>query len=81
MQALTHMTLTDGLTEQGQTLWIVMLLYYVLACLTYHGKLKGDLDISGYPKEGHRKGDLAGAITVTALLNLCSVQPTDATPS
>ena len=43
-------------------------LYYAAACLTCHGEPKGDLDISGYPKEGHREGDLAGAITVTAPL-------------
>jgi len=56
------------LTDQGQTLRVVMPIYYVPACLTCHGEPKGDLDISGYPKEGHREGDLAGAITVTAPL-------------
>ncbi|MCX5723441.1 MAG: DUF3365 domain-containing protein [Nitrospirae bacterium] len=58
------------LTDQGQTLRVVMPIYYVTACLTCHGEPKGDLDISGYPKEGHREGDLAGAITVTAPLSL-----------
>ncbi|MEY4706095.1 MAG: hypothetical protein RL042_2300 [Nitrospirota bacterium] len=58
------------LTDQGQTLRVVMPIYYVPACLTCHGEPKGDLDISGYPKEGHRDGDLAGAITVTAPLSL-----------
>ncbi len=58
------------LTDQGQTLRVVMPIYYVPACLTCHGEPKGDLDISGYPKEGHREGDLAGAITVTAPLSL-----------
>ncbi|MCX5720940.1 MAG: DUF3365 domain-containing protein [Nitrospirae bacterium] len=58
------------LTDQGQTLRVVMPIYYVQACLTCHGEPKGDLDISGYPKEGHREGDLAGAITVTAPLSL-----------
>ncbi len=58
------------LTDQGQTLRVVMPIYYVPACLTCHGEPKSDLDISGYPKEGHREGDLAGAITVTAPLNL-----------
>lgn len=52
------------LTDHGQTLHVVMPIYYVTACLTCHGEPKGDLDISGYPKEGHREGDLAGAITV-----------------
>ena len=56
------------LTDHGQTLRVVMPLYYVTACLACHGEPKGDLDISGYPKEGHREGDLAGAITVTAPL-------------
>lgn len=58
------------LTDQGQTLRVVMPIYYVTACLTCHGEPKGDLDISGYPKEGHREGDLAGAITVTTPLSL-----------
>lgn len=58
------------LTDQGQTLRVVMPIYYVPACLTCHGEPKGDLDISGYPKEGAREGDLAGAITVTAPLSL-----------
>ena len=30
---------------------------------------ESDLDISGYPKEGAREGDLDGAITLTALLD------------
>lgn len=58
------------LTDQGQTLRVVMPIYYVPACLTCHGEPKGDLDISGYPKEGAHEGDLAGAITVTAPLGL-----------
>jgi len=56
------------LTDHGQTLRVVMPLYYVTACLTCHGEPKGNLDISGYPKEGYREGDLAGAITVTTPL-------------
>lgn len=56
------------LTEEGRTLRVVMPIYYAKDCLACHGEPKGDLDISGYPKEGHREGDLAGAITVTAPL-------------
>ncbi len=56
------------LTDHGQTLRVVMPLYYVTACLACHGEPKGDLDISGYPKEGAHEGDLAGAITVTTPL-------------
>ena len=56
------------LTEEGRTLRVVMPIYYAKDCLACHGEPKGDLDISGYPKEGHKEGDLAGAITVTAPL-------------
>lgn len=56
------------LTEEGRMLRVVMPIYYAKDCLACHGEPKGDLDISGYPKEGHREGDLAGAITVTAPL-------------
>ena len=52
------------LTDGGRTLRLVMPIYYQKDCLVCHGEPKGDLDISGYPKEGHREGDLAGAITV-----------------
>lgn len=57
------------LTEEGHTLRVVMPIYYAKDCLSCHGEPKGDLDISGYPKEGHKEGDLAGAITVTAPLS------------
>ncbi|HSA61895.1 MAG TPA: DUF3365 domain-containing protein [Nitrospiraceae bacterium] len=58
------------LTDEGQTLRVVMPIYYHKDCLTCHGEPKGDLDISGYPKEGHKEGDLAGAITVTTPLGI-----------
>lgn len=53
------------LTEEGQTLRVVMPIYYAKDCLKCHGEPKGELDISGYPREGAHEGDLAGAITVT----------------
>ncbi len=56
------------LTEEGRTLRVVMPIYYAKDCLVCHGEPKGTLDIAGYPKEGHKEGDLAGAITVTAPL-------------
>jgi general secretion pathway protein A len=58
------------LTDEGRTLRVVMPIYYQKECLTCHGEPKGDLDISGYPKEGHKEGDLAGAITVTAPITM-----------
>jgi hypothetical protein len=39
--------------------------YYVSPCLTCHGGPKGEIDISGYPKEGGKEGDLGGVISIT----------------
>jgi general secretion pathway protein A len=47
-----------------------MPIHYVRDCLKCHREPKGDLDISGYPKEGARQGNLAGAITVATPLSL-----------
>jgi general secretion pathway protein A len=63
-------TFVSEVTDNGRMLRVVMPIYYVKDCLTCHGEPKGDLDISGYPKEGHLEGDLAGAITVATPLAL-----------
>jgi hypothetical protein len=39
--------------------------YYVASCLSCHGDPKGALDITGYPREGGKEGDLGGVISVT----------------
>jgi Protein of unknown function (DUF3365) len=39
--------------------------YYVASCLSCHGSPKGDMDITGYPKEGGKEGDLGAVISVT----------------
>lgn len=39
--------------------------YYSASCLSCHGQPKGETDISGYPREGGKEGDLAGAISIT----------------
>lgn len=39
--------------------------YYSASCLTCHGQPKGEIDISGYPKEGGSEGELGGAISIT----------------
>jgi archaellum component FlaG (FlaF/FlaG flagellin family) len=41
--------------------------YYKQSCLACHGSPKGDLDITGYPKEGRKLGDLGGVISITLL--------------
>jgi Protein of unknown function (DUF3365) len=39
--------------------------YYKPSCLSCHGVPKGEMDITGYPKEGGKEGDLGAAISVT----------------
>jgi hypothetical protein len=39
--------------------------YYAQSCLGCHGSPKGEMDITGYPKEGAAEGDLGGVISIT----------------
>lgn len=39
--------------------------YYAASCLSCHGGPKGDIDVTGYPKEGAQAGDLGGVISIT----------------
>ena len=39
--------------------------YYGGSCLTCHGSPKGEVDITGYPKDGAREGELGGVISIT----------------
>jgi hypothetical protein len=39
--------------------------YYGQGCLQCHGEPKGDFDVTGYPKEGGKLGDLGGVISIT----------------
>jgi hypothetical protein len=39
--------------------------YYTNSCLACHGTPKGALDITGYPKEGRKLGDLGGVMSIT----------------
>jgi hypothetical protein len=38
--------------------------YYTQSCLSCHGAPKGEIDVTGYPKEGGKAGDLGGAISI-----------------
>ncbi|WGS19472.1 MULTISPECIES: DUF3365 domain-containing protein [unclassified Bradyrhizobium] len=38
--------------------------YYDKTCLTCHGTPKGEVDITGYPKEGAKLGELGGVISI-----------------
>ena len=39
--------------------------YYAASCLSCHGEMKGEIEITGYPKEGAKEGDLGGVISIT----------------
>lgn len=39
--------------------------YYAQSCLSCHGEPKGELDVTGYPKEGAHENDLGGIISIT----------------
>jgi Protein of unknown function (DUF3365) len=39
--------------------------YYAASCLSCHGGPKGEIDITGYPKEGREEGDLGAVISIT----------------
>ena len=39
--------------------------YYTPGCLSCHGEPKGEIDVTGYPKEGGKLGDLGGVISIT----------------
>jgi hypothetical protein len=39
--------------------------YYSESCLSCHGGPKGQIDVTGYPKEGAKEGDLGGVISIT----------------
>ena len=38
--------------------------YYNESCLACHGEPKGETDLTGYPKEGGKVGDLGGVISI-----------------
>ena len=39
--------------------------YYAESCLACHGSPKGQMDITGYPKEGGKLNDLGAVISIT----------------
>src|SRR5690606_21600161 len=51
-------------TDGGRTLRLLLPLYYSKACLDCRGAPRGHRDVSGYPREGAKEGDLGGAISV-----------------
>jgi hypothetical protein len=60
-QPYSAMVETDG----RQAFRMMMPEYYAASCLSCHGSPKGETDITGYPKEGGKEGDLGGVISLT----------------
>lgn len=67
-QPSQSVTISDVETGNN-TLRVLTPIYYTRDCLTCHGGPAGELDISGYRKEGAEEGDLAGAISVSIPLD------------
>jgi general secretion pathway protein A len=59
----------SGMEAGNKTLRVLTPIYYTRDCLTCHGGPAGEMDISGYRKEGAEEGDLAGAISVSIPLD------------
>lgn len=63
----SHPRAGDHVVEQAlpnSGVRVLLPLFYTKQCLSCHGKPKGQIDISGYEKEGFKEGDLGGAISV-----------------
>lgn len=56
---------TDATTKGRSAYRMMMPEYYAASCLTCHGSPKGETDITHYPKEGGKEGDLGAVISVT----------------
>jgi hypothetical protein len=62
-QSASNISFTEWIDNET-TLRVLTPIYYSQDCLVCHGNPKGILDISGYPREGAKEGDLAGAISI-----------------
>jgi len=59
-QAYSAVVSTGG----RQAFRMMMPEYYAASCLSCHGSPKGETDITGYPKEGGKEGDLGAVISI-----------------
>jgi hypothetical protein len=62
-QPASNTPITEWIDNE-KTLRALTPIYYSHDCLACHGSPRGILDISGYPREGAREGDFAGAISI-----------------
>jgi hypothetical protein len=60
-QSFAAVTQTNGKPAQRTA----MPEYYGASCLSCHGSPQGEIDITGYPKEGGKEGELGGVISIT----------------
>ncbi|SDH32024.1 ATP-binding protein [Desulfosporosinus hippei] len=67
-RSLTEYASVDSVNELKSYRYMVPL-YFEKDCLSCHGEPLGEIDISGYAKEGAQLGDFAGAISITAPLD------------
>ena len=51
--------------KNGSAFRVMVPEYYGAACLACHGNPKGEMDVTGYPKEGGNLDDLGGSISIT----------------
>jgi hypothetical protein len=58
-------TFTEEVEYEGRPAFRMLLPeYYSESCLACHGEPRGEMDITSYPKEGGKIGDLGGAISI-----------------
>jgi type II secretory pathway predicted ATPase ExeA len=63
----SHPRAGDHIVEQplaDHGVRVLLPLFYTRQCLACHGKPKGEVDISGYEKEGFKEGDLGGPLPI-----------------
>ena len=51
--------------KRGSAFRVMVPEYYGEACLACHGAPKGEVDVTGYPREGGKAGELGGSISIT----------------
>jgi general secretion pathway protein A len=75
-----HPRVGDHVMEQqlpDHSIQVLLPLFYSRQCLSCHGKPKGEVDISGYEKEGFKEGDLGGAISIVLPVTSSAKNPKD----
>ena len=56
----------SAMVQDGRPAFRIMVPeYYAESCLACHGTPKGEMDKTGYPKEGGKVGDLGAVISIT----------------